>query len=295
MYVSSSTAADCMSMLNQQSRTKNSQNSPTDYFSQMLANAAPVEELQPCWRDATGVSHNGIVIGEPRIPVDSGNYYEAAGYEVFRETVLNFQLPELPAEMYSIGNIGQRYLNTTGNAYLKELRIENALPILPANTAEAQQRFADAYNHFDVYAYNLFADKDIEVHLTMFPVSFADYDGSSAVFGNNYDFLKAVRGLSAEQRPAYLAVIRSEAAKEMNVMAEEMKLYGAIANLAATNEKFRRAYDENPQSAAKNFSNEISNAMDKVQLPQVYTLSNDDLAINPNGFLAPKRAVMAGK
>ncbi|MDR0867705.1 MAG: hypothetical protein LBP75_04415 [Planctomycetota bacterium] len=276
MYVSSSTASACMSMLNQQAQTKSS---PTGDFAALLAeNYRHTEILSVPAR---------TIISEAHIPTDLGLYTPPDNYDTFRQNILNWNLnhkAKLSDEMFSTGNIGQKYLNDAGCASLSKARVENALPILPGSVEEARQRYAASYNHLDVYAYEVFESQGLEVYQTLTAANFVGFNGYYQAWGpvrtrmdrdENGKPLVDLEQLAELNGPKMAAIRQSDAWQEVTILTEETALYGAIANLAATNEKFRRAYDENPQQAARDYGQELGSAMESVEIPNVYNIRSE--------------------
>jgi hypothetical protein len=103
-----STGNDCMSLLNQWTNTKTDksfaailqQTLTGGNDNQVVVDEALAEKLGKfAYRDATGFTlKNGITINEPHVPVDAGTYEPPANYDVFRQTVLANEAPEIPDE-----------------------------------------------------------------------------------------------------------------------------------------------------------------------------------------------------
>jgi hypothetical protein len=155
------------------------------------------------------------------------------------------------------------------------------LPILPASVADAQSRAAAAYNHLDVYAYDLFSQSGaLEVEHYLSP---ANYSGSLGHYGATS--ISPSADAAATQQ--FLTLQNSHAGREIDALSKELALYGAIAEVGERNAKFREAYDQNPEQAAKDYATEIASRMNSVKMPFVYTKTNDDRMVNGFGFTLP--------
>ncbi len=204
-----------------------------------------------------------------RSPVtEQTSWREGGAYAEFRENFLNS-----PEPGYGIGGTTreERELQNT-------LRIDNLSPLTPDSIAEAEERFRAGYEHLNNYMHTMITDRDIEIDFQYAQLG----TGLGEVTLRTVDAPTGKNGISEEEKAErdahekkFRQYLQSDEGREMRAMAEEVQFYGAIANLAGKNDKFRAAYEADPDAAVDTYRNELVAAMTGVPLPKVQTIPDN--------------------
>ncbi len=271
-----SSAAEYFEMV-ANNRRKDQENRGTDFaamFAQMLGQASGTSQL--LGDELVGDSIQKVPVPETtfseyvRTPVTDATAWRAEeGYSQFRENYLNPNKIEYTDEHYNISSDGTRILNKEGQDRFNQWRIENLSPLAPDSIADAEAKFEAAYEHLNNYMHTMFKDNAIELDFT-----FVFQMGVNNEFNLHGMTRKGYQAESEENLQKFFDVMKTDQGKEMDVMAEEARFYGAIVELAEENAGFRQAYNTNSDAALDQYYNQIANKLDKIAMPSVQTIPN---------------------
>ncbi len=187
----------------------------------------------------------------------SGNSRNNLAYLAFEKTVAGRGMIEAPECFYSKNADGENILQPEGVDYQKHQRILNALPVLPSCIYEAQQRFTFIHGCLQRRLAALIRSSglDIKANLAIYDIGWYNCWGTFSVRGDSQTAAAAIR------------LIGSQKGAEINVLAEETAICGALVAVAAKDEQFRREYDSDPAAAAHRHYAALADVMLKIALP----------------------------
>lgn len=211
--------------------------------------------------------------GVPNAPVDLGLYTRSEGYDEFRNAILNSDPLKLTPDLID-PDTGM--INAKGHDLQNWQRVEDALPLLPSSLEDAQQRQKATYNELECYTYNLFESQGLEVNqgLNLW------FDGSYGQWGAGRWNYNDVNADSTKEK--WFETIKGEGADEVNVLAHELAFYSAINSVAENNAAFREQYNSDPEGTVKEYYSQIAQAMQYTDLPSVYNMRDDNIAVAKN-------------